>query len=124
MLKFHINKLLAVRENQEFMPQFKLTMVCNPLLGYLTEIIIVVGLDILFILHTGFQATFLRFSLLRTRPLVLRLLCALCDPPALDTNLNPDEPRREFAGAARCLSLQLRKRSSLCLQLAPRLQEI
>lgn len=99
-------------------------MVCNPLLGYLTEIIIVVGLDILFILRTGFQATFLRFSLPRTRLLALRLLCASCDPPALDVNLNPDEPRREFAGAARCPNLQRRKLGSLCLQLALRLQEI
>lgn len=106
------------------MPQFKLIMVCNPLLGYLTEIMVVVGLDILFILHTGFQATFLLFSLPWTWLLALRLLRALCDPPALDVNLNPDEPRREFAGAARCLSLQLRKLGSLCLQLALRLQEI
>lgn len=42
VLKFHINWLLAVCENQKFMPQFKLIMVHNPLLGYLAEIIPVV----------------------------------------------------------------------------------
>ena len=115
MLKFHINRLLAVKENQEFMPQFKLIMVCNLLLGYLKEIIIVVGLDVLFILPTGSQVMFLHFSLPQTRLLALRLLCALCNPPAIEMNLNPTEPWQEFAGAARCLSLQraLRKHRSL-----------
>lgn len=41
VLKFYINWLLALRESQKFMSQFKL-MVCNPLLGYLAEIILVI----------------------------------------------------------------------------------
>lgn len=49
LLKFHISWLRAVRENQKFMPQFKLLMVCNPLLRYLAEIIpVIVGTFILF----------------------------------------------------------------------------
>lgn len=61
VLKFHINWLLAFRENQKFMPLFKLIMMCHPLLGYLAEIIpVVVGTFILFPLAFKFcSCTFL-----------------------------------------------------------------